>query len=81
MGASVKKIDFEKEYTNWKIPGSFSGAKNFYKHLKQNYKNITYKSVKNWLASFDTYTLHKNVKKKNKTLKNSSTWSRTYFTN
>jgi len=30
-----KKIDFLKEYTNFKNPGSYSGAQSFYRSLKQ----------------------------------------------
>ena len=62
----MKKINFLKEYTNWKNPGLYSGANSFFMALKQKYKNVKLEDVKEWLQTQDTYTLHKPKKKNSK---------------
>jgi len=64
-----KKIDFLKEYTNFKNPGSYSGAQSFYRSLKQTYTNVKLSDVQEWLQTQDTYTLHKPKTNKFKRLK------------
>lgn len=59
-----KLIDFEKEYTDFKNSGSFSGAKLFFKELKNRYKNIKYNDVIERLKEIDSYTLYKSRNKK-----------------
>lgn len=60
----MKKINYLKEYTLLKSPGSLSGINKFYKYLKSKYKNVKLKHVKDWLQSQDVYTLHKPRSKK-----------------
>ena len=65
----MKEIDFLKEYTDISKPGSYTGALNFYRGLKQSYKNVKLKDVKDWLKTQDTYTLHRPKTKQIKRMK------------
>lgn len=64
-----EKINLLKEYTDFKNPGSYSGAQSFYRSLKQKFKNVKFTDIKKWLQTQDTYTLHKPKTKKFKRMK------------
>ena len=52
-------------YHSLSFPASFSGAQKFYNAVKQEgLYNISLKSIKRWLQSVDTYTVHKDVRRK-----------------
>ena len=59
--ADIKNQTLTKVYFTPKKPGSFGGVNKLHNNLKS---KITQKQVKAWLASKDTYTLHKPLKKK-----------------
>lgn len=52
----------EDVYTN--SPASYSSVNSLYKEAKRRDPNVTLKKVKQWLASKDTYTLHKPARRK-----------------
>ena len=59
--ADIRNHTLGKVYFTPKKPGSFGGVNKLHNNLKS---KITQKQVKAWLASKDTYTLHKPLKKK-----------------
>ena len=59
-----------KEYLNERyhslsFPASFSGAQKFYEAIKrEGIYNVSLKDIKRWLQSVETYTVHKDVRRK-----------------
>lgn len=53
-----------KNYTDVSLPGSLSGSENFYRSLKEKKIKITRKEVKAWLMTQQSYTRHKQARKK-----------------
>lgn len=51
-------------YYNPNHPASYGGFTQLYKQAKKDGKNITIRQVKEWLKGQDTYTLHKQIKRK-----------------
>ena len=63
MSGKMEKVgkNIEKLYTNPSNPGAFSGQAAFIKSLKN--KKIDKEDVKNFLQSFEAYTIHKPIRK------------------
>ena len=54
----------KKTYHNQSISAAFSSINKLYKAAKLRYPNVTIYVIKDWLSSQDTYTLHKDVRRK-----------------
>jgi Chromo (CHRromatin Organisation MOdifier) domain/Integrase core domain len=63
MDDSADKL-LEKIYTNAQNPGSFGGVNRLYEEAKILENKLKLSDVKNYLKSSDTYTLHKDIRKK-----------------
>ncbi len=63
MSDKMEKVgkNIEKLYTTPSNPGAFSGQAAFIKSLKN--KKIDKEDVKNFLQSFEAYTIHKPIGK------------------
>ena len=51
-------------YFDAKAPGSYGGVDSLYKLMKERGHKVTKKQVKEWLASQDTYSLHKPTRRR-----------------
>ena len=60
---SFFQLKMETVYYTPKIPGSYSGLDAFHKSAKEQGLNVTRNEVRDWLASQDTYSIHKPVRK------------------
>ena len=55
-------LDFlSNYYFNTKSPVAFTSPSALYREAKKSYLSLTFRQVKIWLQSKDTYTLHKPV--------------------
>ena len=54
----------EKTYHNPSNNAAFSSINKLYKAAKLRYLNVTFNVIKDWLSSQDTYTLHKDARRK-----------------
>ena len=57
------KMNLKKLYHDSKFPGSYSGAQNFYREVKNTYPKVSQKKVQEFLKSQDTYAFHKRTRK------------------
>ena len=56
-------LDFLSDYYfNTKSPVAFTSPLALYREAKKRYPSMTFRQVKTWLQSKDTYTLHKPVR-------------------
>lgn len=55
---------FASIYSNLHHPASFSNVSALYKAAKKRDRKVKLSDVKKWLAGQDTYTLHKNVRRR-----------------
>ena len=56
-------LDFPSDYYfNTKSPIAFTSPLALYREAKKRYPSLTFRQVKTWLQSKDTYTLHKPVR-------------------
>ena len=53
---------FSNYYFNTKSPVAFTSPLALYREAKKRYPSLTFRQVKIWLQSKDTYTLHKPVR-------------------
>ena len=59
MSPTVDKKDY---YFNIKSPVAFTSPLALYLEAKKRHPSLTFRQVKTWLQSKDTYTLHKPVR-------------------
>ena len=66
MSSTVPKKDFSNflsdYYFNTRSPVGFTSSLALYREAKKRYPSLTFRQVKTWLQSRDTYTLHKPVR-------------------
>ena len=66
MSSSVHKKDslnfLSGYYFDTKSPVAFTSQLALYREAKKRYPSLTFRQVKTWLQSKDTYTLHKPVR-------------------
>ena len=61
--AKKDSLDFLSDcYFDTKIPAAFTSPLALYREAKKRYLSLTFRQVKTWLQSKDTYTLHKQVR-------------------
>tara|TARA_B110000037_G_scaffold215026_1_gene271818 strand:- start:413 stop:1318 length:906 start_codon:yes stop_codon:yes gene_type:complete len=56
-------MDLKKLYHDVNFSGSYSGAQNFYREVKNIYPKVSRKQINEFLKSQDTYTFHKRTRK------------------
>ena len=66
MSSTVPKKDslnfLSDNYFNTESPVAFTSSLALYREAKKHYPSLTFRQVKSWLQSKDTYTLHKPVR-------------------
>ena len=59
-------MDLKQLYRDPKFKGAFGGRKQFYRAVKENYPNVKWRQVKDYLKKDDGYTLHRPIRKPRK---------------
>lgn len=59
-------MDLKSKYHDPAFHGSFTGQRAFHDHLKKSGSRVSFKKVKDYLKSDDSYTLHKPIKRPKK---------------
>ena len=63
--ANKDSLDFLSDHCfDTKSPVAFTSPLALYREAKKRYPSLTYRQVKTWLQSKDTYTIHKPVRYK-----------------
>ena len=63
IAPNKNSLDFLSDYYfNTKSPVAFTSPLALYREAKKRYPSLTFRQVKTWLQSKDTYTLHKPVR-------------------